>query len=168
MTTPGDSYYDVRDHKGRFVSTTGLSAAARKLAETGARARDLRPAWPAVGDYMARTAAQQFATEGARLGTPWSPLKPPYLRWKIRHGFSPAILIRTGAMRDSYTSRPMSVEEYGRSSAEFGSDDPKAHFHQFGTRNMPARPILTKTPEMEGTVGDVLAHYIATGRVKHV
>lgn len=161
-------YHDLRDRNGRFVSVHGLSAAARRVAEIGRRSRDLRPAWPSVGDFMARTAAEQFATGGARLGKPWAPLSPPYLRWKIKHGFDPRILIQTGEMRDSYVSRPMSVEDYRRKEASFGSDDPKAEFHQYGTRNMPARPVLFRTPEVDATVANVLAHYIATGRVKHV
>lgn len=169
MTTPRENYHDVRDAGGRFVSLAGLDAAKRKVALLGVRTRDLRPAWPAVGNYMARLAREQFATRGARLlGRPWQPLQPDYRRWKIRNGFRPDILILTGELRDSYTSRPMSVENHHRQRAEFGSDDPKASWHQHGTRNMPARPVLVRTPEVDGTVADVLRHYIATGRIKHV
>lgn len=142
-----------------------FSSARARLRDIADRAADVRPAWPYVGDTVAGAMVDQFETEGASGGAPWAPLSPPYLRWKIRNGFDPRKLRQTGAMRESLTSDPMAIEEYQPQQARFGSDDPKLHFHQSGTRFMPARPVLFMTPQLERDVARILVRYIVDGRV---
>lgn len=129
------------------------------------RTQDASAAWPKVGAYLARTTRQQFATKGGRLGTPWQPLKPKYRLWKIKHGFNRNILVMTGDLRNSFVSRPMSIEEYKKTSAVFGSKDKKAVWHQYGTRRNgkrvnPPRVMLKATPEVRAEVKKIITRHI--------
>jgi hypothetical protein len=126
--------------------------------------------WAKVGDEIAEHMAEQFATEGAHLtGKAWAPLSPPYLRWKVRHGLHPERLRATDALVSSLISRPMAVEEYSPLEAKFGTDDPKARFHQGGTKFMPQRKIIeVDSPGGEELADDawsVVARYIFENRL---
>lgn len=137
------------------------------LSEMADRTQGVEPAWPAVGDVIAEAMLDQFATEGAHLnGVQWAPLQPDYLRWKIRKGFHPERLRQTDQMRLSLLSRPMAVEEYRPMSATFGTDDPKAPFHQNGTSRMPQRKIINVTEDLADDVNSVLARYIFENRLE--
>ncbi len=148
------------------AAITGDQAALRQLHELRARAADARPAWPAVGGVVAGEVREQFASGGARFGRGqrWSPLDPAYLRRKRAAGFSGGILVRTGALRDSLTSRPMSIERYTPDSARFGTSDPKAHFAQGVRRRGRARPVLDVTREMRRRINKKLSNYLTDGR----
>ena len=144
--------------------------AQQKLRAMAMRARSPEKAWPKVGSYLSAVNRRQFATNGGYLGTPWKPLKPDYLLWKVREGYSSHTLIQTGAMRLSFTSRPMAIEVYSGNKARFGSDHPLAAFHQRGThrngkRAVPARPIMRVTPKVRKDVKDIIADYILGKRV---
>ena len=123
-------------------------------------------AFKQVGSYIAASNRRQFATHGAYYGTPWKPLKPDYLQWKVRSGYSRRTLVMTGGMRASFVSRPMKIEKYYGDTAEFGSDHWLEKFHQYGTfrngkRAIPPRPIMKKTPVMvKGVAGIIKAHVL--------
>jgi len=136
---------------------------AMHIRQIGDRARDLRPIWPGVGDDVRHAMVRQFATEGAYLGKPWKPTSPGYVQWKVRHGLDPQLLVATGRLLRSLTSRPMGVERYNAHSATFGSDVPYARFHQHGTRYMPARPPIPTTRRMSPltrAIRDRIADYL--------
>lgn len=124
--------------------------------------------WAKVGDVVSENMLEQFLTEGAHLGgKPWAPLSPPYLAYKLRNGLYPERLTATGDMASSFIRRPMAVETYGEREATFGSDDPKAAFHQRGTRKMPQRQIIDvdTNPDFADDVNSVLARYIFEDRL---
>lgn len=136
------------------------------LSEMADRARGVLPVWPKVGDYLAGEFTKQFDSEGAHFySRKWKPLEPNYLRWKIKHGYDPRRLHQTGAMRDSLTSRPMAVETYSASSATFGTNDPKAKWHQNGTTNMPRRQIIRVTADLSDDVSSIIARFIFENRL---
>lgn len=154
---------------GVKVTVRGTRTAGRRLSFVADRSADVSRAWPAVGSYLARSNWRQFTSQGAYYGTPWRPLKPEYRLAKIRAGLNRKILVRTGLLRRSFTSRPMSVERYMGNRAEFGSDRNTARWHHYGTRRNgkrvnPPRPILKVTPLMAKDVRDILARYITTGK----
>jgi phage virion morphogenesis protein len=130
--------------------------------------------WRQVGSYLSKQVDRQFITEGAHLGpSPWQPLKPAYRMWKIRHGYSRKILVQTGELRRSFTSRPMGIEEYHGQYAIFGSDLQKAVWHQYGTerhgkRVNPPRPMLVVNPDVRRDIKDILTNYIVGKRKKTV
>ena len=85
-------------------------------------------------------------------GTPakWVALSPNYAKWKAKHAPGRPLLVLSGAMRASLTSRTGSSDQIrdinGRAkTARFGTADRKAKWHQSGTRRMPARPVVQLT-----------------------
>lgn len=143
----------------------GAREVVRLLDQMRSRTDDLTPAWRAVGDHIAGEVDQQFATQGSHFGTPWDPRRPNYGHdMKPDAGWNP-LLVQTGTLRDSFTSRPMGVERYSPQSATFGSDDYRAGFHHHGTSDIPARPILRATEQMAEDASAILARYITEGRV---
>lgn len=147
------------------MQTLGIPQVSRRLRGISKRARDLTPVWPSVGDELSAGMAAQFGSGGAAGGAAWAPLKPDYLKWKVAHGFPADTLIRTGELMESLTSRPMSVESYGATSAEFGTDDDKYKYHHFGTRHMAQRRALMWFEPVVSRVVHQVTVYIVRGQV---
>jgi phage virion morphogenesis protein len=145
------------------VDGTKIRAAIIRNDNTISRLRNPIGLWPKVGSFIAMVERKQFATQGAYLGKPWKPLKPEYLQWKIKHGYSKRILVRTGAMRASLTSRPMEEERYKKYSATFGTNVDYAKYHQYGTRYMARRPMFTKNPLIKRGVKGIVKDYFLHG-----
>lgn len=151
------------------ASIRATRAGTGKVAAIKRRAAHPEPTlWRSIGAYLARVNARQFVTEGAYSGQKWRPLKPEYAKWKITHGYGRKILVRTGALRTSYTSRPMAIERYSSSGGQFawqyGSDIRYAKYHHYGTRYMPARKVIVKTEKMESDLAAIVREYLLTGR----
>ncbi|TCG09361.1 hypothetical protein BZM27_06055 [Paraburkholderia steynii] len=67
----------------------------------------------------------------------WAPLSEKYEAAKVAAGFEPdAPLLRTGEMQKSIRSTAE------RNEAATGSNDKVLEYHEFGTPNMPPRPVL--------------------------
>lgn len=151
------------------VDASGLKKVKAKIRVMSKRVQNPSPAWKSVGSYIAASNRRQFATHGAYYGTPWKPLKPNYAQWKVRSGYGRKTLVRTGAMRASFVSRPMAIEKYYRNYAEFGSDYWLVKFHQNGTfrngkRANPPRPMMKKTRKMTADVTSIVKEYVINGR----
>lgn len=93
-------------------------------------------------------AAQQFATQGTAYDSPWTPRKK-----ETRQTRGHPILVQSGNLRQSLTQQhhPLHLEQIlagpgSELTGIFGTRVSYAAFHQFGTRHLPARTILT--PEM--------------------
>jgi len=152
----------------RHARIDGDRRVRQLLSEMADRTVGVEAAWPGVSRVLARHLQLQFDTEGVHLtGRPWAPLSPRYLAWKIRNGLDPRKLRATGSMERTFTGSPFPIEVYGPTSARFGSDDPKAKFHQSGTRFMPQRRILEvdANPDVADDVNGVLARYIFENRL---
>lgn len=150
------------------VSAKGGQRTKRKLRGMEARAKNLSPVWPKVGSLIANMNRLQWATDGAYYGTPWQPLSPDYLQWKVSNGYSGSLLVMTGGMRASFTSRPMRIEQYRGNSAVFGSDYWLAKFHHYGTfrngkRAIPPRKLMVASERMQSGVAAVIAQYVTDG-----
>lgn len=152
------------------MQSTGIDETRQLLRGMAHRAGDLRPVWPVIGDAVAGEAALMFRTGGASAGRPWAPLTPRYRAWKIKKHYDPRTLIRTGAMMRSLTSRPMGIENHAATYAEFGTRDPNLHWHEHGTRKMPARPVMRPLADVvfrrdpiATMVGDLIAAHIVEG-----
>lgn len=145
----------------------GVDPVVVRFKEYQKRIKTLRRAWRSVGRYLSGEFRKQFTSQGAYFGKPWAPLDPQYRAWKSVHYPGRKILVQSGSLRDSLTHRPMGVERYHLDSAEFGSDDPKAIFHQRGTRRgIPPRPMVVVNQKMRTDITDILAKYITDGRVE--
>jgi phage gpG-like protein len=133
-----------------FTYSDNSQAVDKALANFQAALADERPALQAIADDFRALIARQFSTEGRAEGTPWPPrvgagLAPPSKRAMQA---SP-LLVRTGALRNSLIEphAPDHVEQIDATSLTFGTRVPYALFHQFGTRRMPARPLIVLSGE---------------------
>ena len=86
--------------------------------------------------YLQRGVRKLFKTEGRSLNVNWKPVKPGYLKWKLKKGYSEKTLHRTTTLAQSFYGK---VEE---DRLLFGTPVKYALFHEFGTSRMPARPIF--------------------------
>ena len=151
---------------GMTYDKAAINRVKRHMNGIAKRSANVSPVWPRVGSFLSAAERRQFATEGSYLGTPWKPLKASSLASKARRGFGGRkILVETGAMRGTFTGRPMAVEQYGGNSAIFGSDNQIAKWQHFGThRNgkqaIPPRTIMKVTPVLVRGVSDIIAAYI--------
>lgn len=146
---------------------------SNRIKDLSKRSRDVSPVWPKVGSYLSHANRKQFTSRGAYYDTPWKPLKPEYRRWKLRSGYGRRTLVLTGAMKASFTTRPMSIERYYKKSAVFGSTSELAIFHQYGTRRngkpaIPARPIMKTTPKVRKTINSMIEYYVVHGKAPYV
>jgi phage gpG-like protein len=97
-------------------------------------------------DTAARTGVALYFVKEARDRIGQAELLPPPLAdstqaERARKGYpSDATLLRTGRLRDS-----IKWEHESPRKTVFGSDDPKAPYHEFGTDRIPARSFLAST-----------------------
>lgn len=108
-------------------------------------ARDLSEPLRRVGESIRSGVGEQFLTEGAARGAPWAPLSPKYKLWKEAHWPGRPILVRTGEMRGALLA--LDAIDVTRSRMTYEPHSDIAHFHQFGTRYMPARKMLVLRPQ---------------------
>jgi len=148
------------------TKSNGVPQFKRKIKAINSRLENPERVWPKVGSYLSHTARRQFSTEGMwLLGKKWTPLKPETRIRKMRKGYSRKILVATGAMKATMTSRPMDIEEYHGSHAVFGSSDPKVEWHSKGTKRNgkrinPPRPILPLTAEVRADLKQIMVQYV--------
>jgi hypothetical protein len=117
--------------------------ADRRIRALAVGLSDLRPFWPMVVPLFIDWMRQQFETEGAFGGRPWSPLSPAYALFKSSVRPGRKILYFDGDLRRA-ASQPRRVATPTRLTLII--DDPKAIRHQEGTDRMPARPIIFGDP----------------------
>lgn len=85
-----------------------------------------------------------FESEGSEAGEAWEPLSPATEARKERLGLSSAILVAEDDLRRSLAfgvGTGYAELRDGGATLAVGTDDPKAPFHQLGTRRMPQRKI---------------------------
>ena len=145
------------------VSVEGVREQAGRFREGARRFRDLRPAYRvSAGLLRELIGREQFETQGRARGTPWAPLRRATVRSRVkRSGYyrsapaaAVAILLWTRRLQRSFRDRaaPSHVEIIGTREMLWGSRDPRARFHQSGTRDMARRPILWLTPREQDEV----------------
>lgn len=119
------------------VSVTGARRTSIRFKELELKGRDWRPVLHAIADDFLEVERNRFRT-----GSGWAPLTRRYRAEKRRRGFPTKKLVRTGALRDSLTSRshPNAVRDMGRYEVELGTSLYYARFH---TRK---RPPVKITP----------------------
>ena len=145
--------YDVRDEKDLENAIGGVMAGV----ENDWRDATFKPVLEQAvkdleNDHQGFFDAAQDAT-----GAPWPPLAPATVR---RKGHD-TILVETGALRKSLTSKGgdaiREIFDEPQEGFSFGTSDPKAPFHQAGTERMPARPPVGMTEERLDQICDEIA-----------
>ncbi len=99
------------------------------------RAQDMRPAFDEMADSFEEWMTRQFDTEGSYTTGRWSPLSPPYAKWKAKNYPGQGILQRTGRLFRQLTMQPFGVDVREPRYAIFGTALPYANYHQQGGQN---------------------------------
>ena len=130
---------------------------ARAFDTFGTDAHDMREPLGRIAADLRSAVEEQFASKGARGGTPWAALNPAYERWKRAHYPGKPILRRTDAMFNALTGTGADgpIREHTESRLVWGItnqvDDNgdrlavRAGAHQTGKGVVPARPMVALT-----------------------
>jgi phage gpG-like protein len=128
---------------------------------------DTTEAFAAMAEYQVKTVnKRQFDEQGtAETGGRWAPLSPRYARFKARVRPGRPLLVFDGDLRREMTVPGKGVYEIRNGGMTVGTDLPHATYHQNGTPNMPARPLLGK-PRKQDTrqFGKILQRWIIESR----
>jgi phage gpG-like protein len=108
------------------------------------RAGDMREPLEASGHTLEDLAARQFESQGAYASGGWAPLSPKYAAAKLAFWGPRPILVASGKLRRILTEH--GIREVTRDTLIYGTFDDVAGWHQHGTENMPARPIIVVGP----------------------
>lgn len=116
-----------------------------------------------VADVVRQGYQGVFTNQGGASGA-WRALAPMTVIDRIEKGFAGnrPILVRTGRLRASFVQRGATdhVDDYSTTSEgwelEVGSNDERSHDLHFGTRRIPARPIVDLSPEAEERIASVI------------
>lgn len=83
----------------------GEQQLSRVLRGIGDGIKDWRPAFEeAAADLVKVFANDVFNTEGKAIQESWRPLRARYLKQKVKQGYPPDILVKTGKMQKSFQS----------------------------------------------------------------
>lgn len=110
-------------------------------------------------DFAAATSLR-FGMAVSPTGELWAELAPETIR---RKG-SDRILVDTGALRASLVEigGVNNISVVADRGSIYGTSDPKAIWHQFGTRRMPARPMVGTTEAAVDTLAERIADFVIT------
>jgi len=108
--------------------------------DTNSTSLDFTDVFDEVSDLLCNSHRGFFDAQADPNGNSWVPLSPVTIR---RKGHA-IILIETDAMRESVISRssPSHVERFDTLGMEWGTNDKKGPFHQFGTMLIPQRQFV--------------------------
>lgn len=126
------------------------------------RAKDFRPVFKEIRSDLEELWSNNFLENGLPSGG-WKPLDAEYGSWKSAHFPGRPPMIRSGELFRSLSDLRGTPNEIRLKSATFGTDIKYADFHQTGTRNMPARPVVFFTERYERRWSKMAIDYLADG-----
>lgn len=104
------------------------------------KANDLTPLMDGIGQRMETQISNRFETEADPMGVPWSPWAAETKATYPSDG--------NGLLLDRYGDLLISIgHEATADSVSYGFASPYAAYHEFGTKHMPRRGLLTADPE---------------------
>lgn len=117
--------------------------------------QDFTPALKMISEYQKSQVNEAFNVGGKNIAGAWPKLTSGSLTQKLKAGYQQVILVRTGALRESFA-----VSGLTNLSVKITSKDPKFKFHQLGTRKMPKRQILGHSDAMKARALTIAAAYL--------
>lgn len=146
------------------VDKRSIAPARRRLQDMRARAENLMAAWQVLLDWFADQNRRQFGSQGARWREPWAELKPRTVIQKRREGYFGDILVADMRLLRSLADRPMGFERISAHEVEAGTNVPYAKYHQYGTKYMPARKLVSaEQVAREGAASSAVISWIVNG-----
>jgi phage gpG-like protein len=147
------------------VDKRSIAPARKRLQDMKARADNLMAAWEVLLDWFANQNRVQFGSRGERWRTPWAELKPRTVIQKRREGFTGDILVANTNLLRSMSDRPLAFERITAHEVEAGTNVSYAKYHQYGTKYMPARPLVSaEQVAREGAASSAVISWIVSGR----
>jgi len=134
----------------------------QKMNQMGARAKFVvPPLWPMWRAYVSAMNEANFDSSGLPVGG-WAPHDATYGAFR-----GPATtLVRTGKLKFSLTGGLL-VDNVSGDSVSFGTRVEYAKFHQYGTREMPARKIVFEPEGAADFFGGMIGKWIATNKIEN-
>jgi len=153
------------------ITKVEINDANARLKDIKDRTRNVRPVLKRAAERLERAWGENFTTLGllsarAMLKGGWAPLSPSYHAWKKVNFPMTAdqILVQTGKLYTLVSNASSNAEsEISDQSMELVVPGKIAMWHQYGTRNMPARPIVFVPRDFDREIGKDLAKYIVEG-----
>lgn len=123
----------------------GIQSVEASFKTFGRLIDNLEPAWEAIGYELLKDFDLQFTSEGGVFGE-WAALADATVRDRERKGYGGEgpMEVRTGALKAAVTQRgaPGNVFEVDGMIGTFGVEMQLAEWQHYGTRKMPARPLV--------------------------
>lgn len=116
------------------------------------------PLWQKIEAILVRHEREQWISKGGHFGTPWDQLDAKYAAWKKTHAPNSAMVL-TGELLKSFTGDgKYAIDERTQSTFRFGSKDPVAHLHQYGSPQgqNPKRPLMRLPMKVRQEVIDAI------------
>jgi len=144
------------------LKINGLDEMHDNLENINKRMGDLRPVWPKAHEKLKGYLIENFTAQGLPSGG-WAPLDAEYGAWKIKHFPGMPILVKEGGLFAKIAQGPDLDGNKRTASFSFGGEIAK--FHQYGTRNMPARRIIFTPEKWVDEVAEMISEYIVEGKI---
>lgn len=127
---------------------------AKMLTNIGLDINDLQGAMSDVGDHAKKYfGGQVFASRGGVLGQPWPRLSTAYAAQKAKRYPGRPVLVRTGLMQRSFTSKPTAM------SVTITNNAPYFKYHQSSAarKKIPRRVMIGIYTGMQSDVTNIIA-----------
>lgn len=136
------------------IQVTGVEELAAAFVAASEFVSDLTPVFEKVGDEVLASSRTRFDASGPG----WAPLTASTVK---RKGHA-RILRDTDALYGSFSKGALdNVFRVTPLTAEFGTSDMKAQFHQFGTARMPKRTVIEITDAQEARFTQIVVEAAA-------
>jgi len=140
----------------------------QNLENMGDRAQKMKPVLRWAKQKLERDFSENFSTFGAlsakaMLKGGWPPLDLQYASWKASRYPGVPMMVQTGELKFRVTHPQVSLTDNNLIVSVPGD---LAEWHQFGTRNMPARPLVFVPRNFPRQLEDKAAEYVIKGKLK--
>lgn len=131
-----------------YFTIDGQQEVSQRLLTFGAEISDFSEAWQQVGEDLLGDFMLQFMSQGGEYGawSEWDALADSTVleRERLGYGGEGPIEVRTGALRAAVTEQGAAgnVFEVLPDMLRVGFDDQIGTWQHYGTRKMPARPLI--------------------------
>jgi phage gpG-like protein len=133
------------------------------------RTKNMRPVLKWGAEKLERAFSENFTMMGlmsarAMLKGAWEPLDPVYGAWKATKFPGAPILVQSGGLFRSVANISSNSEsKMTDQMVELAVDSSIAKFHQYGTKHMPARPVVFIPRDFDREIGKKAGQYVKHG-----
>jgi phage virion morphogenesis protein len=154
------------------LKISGSESAVKRLSLLAAKAKNLRPAQRAIGEYMLLQSRTRFDLSQAPSGAAWKPLAEATIRAKERsknrkqRRGAKKLYKRTRAnpsdiLKDTFTLRDTITYQIEGAELAIGSSLKYAKYHQLGTGRAPKREFLGVNQADRQEIKRIVADHLA-------